>query len=98
MFPLPDPLHPAMVHLPLALAVLVPGLALLGALAIRLQLVPPRTWVAVLLLQAMLVGSGWLALETGEAQEERVEEVVAERDVAGGRAGEGHWEGEGDDD
>jgi uncharacterized membrane protein len=81
VFSIPDPLHPAVVHLPLALAVLVPAFALLAALAIRLELVPPRTWVAILLLQAALVGSGWLALETGEEQEERVEEVVAERHI-----------------
>ena len=49
---LPDPLHPAVVHLPIALAILLPGLALLGAWAIRSKLVPPRTWVALLLLQA----------------------------------------------
>ncbi len=81
MFSLPDPLHPAVVHLPLALAVLVPVFALLAALAIRRELVPPRTWAGVLLLQAALVGSGWAALETGEEQEERVEKVVAERHI-----------------
>jgi hypothetical protein len=78
---LPDPLHPAVVHLPIALAVLVPGLALLGAWAIHRKLVPLRTWVALLLLQALLVGSGWFAMETGEEQEERVETVVAERHI-----------------
>ena len=78
---LPDPLHPAIVHLPIALAVLMPGLALLAAVAIRTKLVPGRTWMAILLLQAVLVGSGWMALETGEEQEERVEQVVAERHI-----------------
>lgn len=81
MFPLPDPLHPAMVHLPIALAVLMPALALLTAVVIRMKVVPPRTWIAVLLLQAALVGSGWMALETGEEQEDRVEHVVAERHI-----------------
>lgn len=75
---LPDPLHPAVVHLPVALAALMPLLALLGALAIRVRAFPARTWAALVLLQALLLGSGWLALETGEDQEERVEEVVAE--------------------
>ena len=42
---------------------------------------PPRSWVAIVLLQALLVGSGVLARETGEDQEERVEEVVAERHI-----------------
>ncbi len=79
MFPVPDPLHPAVVHLPIALAVLIPALALLAAVAIRSNHVPPRTWVGIVLLQALLVGSGWMALETGEEQEDRVEEVVAER-------------------
>jgi TRAP-type uncharacterized transport system fused permease subunit len=76
---LPDPLHPAIVHLPIALALLVPAFALLAALAIHLKAVPSRTWIGVLLLQVALVGSGWMAAETGEEQEERVEEVVAER-------------------
>lgn len=81
MLALPDPLHPAVVHLPIALAVLMPALALLAALAIRSGSVPPRAWAAVVLLQAALAGSGWLALETGEEQEERVEEIVAERHI-----------------
>ena len=33
------------------------------------------------LLQAALVGSGWMALETGEEEEGRVEHVVAERHI-----------------
>lgn len=81
MFALPNPLHPAIVHLPIALAVLIPGLALLAILAIRAGFVPVRTWSAVILLNALLVGSSWLAIETGEAQEEKVEGVVAERNI-----------------
>lgn len=76
---LPDPLHPAVVHLPMALAVLIPGLAVLGFFLIYKGSVPSRSWVLVVLLQAILVGSGWLALETGEEEEESVERVVAER-------------------
>jgi uncharacterized membrane protein len=78
---LPDPLHPAVVHLPIALAVLIPLLALLALVAIQRAWLPARSWWAILLLQAMLLGSGWLALETGEDQEERVEKVVAERHI-----------------
>ena len=81
MFAIPDPLHPAIVHLPIALAVLIPGLALLAIFAIRAGLVPARTWAAVILLNALLVGSSWLAIETGEDQEEKVERVVAERNI-----------------
>jgi hypothetical protein len=78
MFTLPDPLHPAVVHLPIALAVLVPLLAGIAALVIRRQQLPARAWLAVVLLQGILVGSAWMAIETGEAQEDRVERVVAE--------------------
>jgi hypothetical protein len=78
---LPDPLHPAVVHLPIALAVLIPGLAALGVFAIYKGFLPPRSWAVIVLLQALLVGSAFLALETGEDQEERAERVVAERHI-----------------
>ena len=78
---LPDPLHPAVVHLPIALAVLVPLLAILAILAIRWSFLPPCRWASVVLLQALLLGSAWFALETGEEEEDRVERVVAERHI-----------------
>jgi hypothetical protein len=40
---------------------------------------PARTWVIAVALQAVLVGSGILALRSGEAEAGRVERVVAER-------------------
>jgi len=78
---LPDPLHPAIVHLPIALAVLMPLVALAAAAAVRLGFVPARAWLSVVALQLALVLGGWAALETGEAQEERVEQAVAERHI-----------------
>ncbi len=78
---LPDPLHPAVVHLPIALALLAPLWALLAFLAIRFRALPPRAWLLVVLLQAAMLGSAWVAVETGEREEERVEEVVAERHI-----------------
>jgi hypothetical protein len=78
---MPEPLHPAVVHFPIALAVLVPGLAIAALVAIRAGWLPARSWIAVVLLQGLLVGSAWLAIETGEDQEERVERVVAERHI-----------------
>jgi len=75
---MPDPLHPAVVHLPIALAILMPLLAVLAVACIWRGLLPVRTWAVLVLLQALLVGSGWLALETGEEQEERVERIVSE--------------------
>jgi len=76
---LPDPLHPAVVHFPIALAVLTPLFAALIWLAIRTRGLPPQTWAIVVALQALLVGSAWLAHETGEEDEERVERVVDEK-------------------
>jgi uncharacterized membrane protein len=74
----PDPLHPAVVHLPIALAVIIPVFAILGTWLIYQSFLPERSWVLIVLLQALLVGSSWVALETGEEEEERVESVVAE--------------------
>ena len=75
---LPDPLHPAVVHLPIALAVIIPAFALLGIWLVHQGILPARSWVLVVVLQALLVGSGWLALETGEEEEDRVERIVTE--------------------
>jgi uncharacterized membrane protein len=72
------PLHPAIVHLPLGLAVVLPIAALGVAVALWRGWLPARAWVGVVALQALLVGGGLLALSTGEADEERVESAVGE--------------------
>jgi uncharacterized membrane protein len=75
---MPTPLHPAVVHLPVALAVIAPVAALVALVAIRRGARPRPVWgVAVATLIALL-GSGFLARETGEDEEETVERVVAE--------------------
>jgi len=78
---LPDPLHPAVVHFPIALVVLIPGLAAIGTWLIYKKALPARSWLLILILQVLLVGSGWLALETGEEEEDRVERIVAENPI-----------------
>lgn len=72
------PLHPALVHVPLGLAVVLPLLAV--ALAIRaFRSGAPRAAVAALVaLQAVLFASGLLAGKLGEADEDRVERVTGE--------------------
>ncbi|MBY0401618.1 hypothetical protein K2X89_15095 [Myxococcota bacterium] len=75
---LPDPLHPALVHFPIALALLAPLIAVGFLWAIHSRRLPARAWLAVVLLQAVVWGSGWLTAETGEDEEERVERVVRE--------------------
>lgn len=75
----PEPLHPAVVHVPIALAILLPAIALATWLAIRRAWLPARAWVPVVAFHLLLVASAWAALETGEQDEERVEPVVGER-------------------
>lgn len=72
------PLHPILVHLPLTLAVLMPLVAFGLLLALWRQWLPRRTYLLAVILQALLVGGGMLAIRSGEADEERVERVVAE--------------------
>src|ERR671919_2863830 len=75
---LPDPLHPVVVHFPLVLVALLP-LFVAGALwAIRRGAAPGRAWLLPLGMAAALTASAFVALRTGEAEEERVEAVVAE--------------------
>jgi len=76
---LPDPLHPAIVHMPIALAVLLPLCLSCAAWAIHKGLLPRRSWFGLVLLGVVLVLSSWAALETGEDEEKRVERVVAEQ-------------------
>ncbi len=75
---IPDPLHPAVVHLPLALGALVPLAAVVALWAIHRGGRVLHVWAVPLALAALMTGGAWLALETGEEEEERVEDVVAE--------------------
>lgn len=70
--------HPKLVHVPLALGVLMPLISGALLLAWWRGWLPRRVWVLAVALQAVLVGSGLLALRTGEAEADRVERVVAE--------------------
>lgn len=76
---LPDPLHPAVVHFPIALVVLLPMVAVVALWVIRRGAPARRVWVIPVAFAGMLVVSSWVALQTGEAEEDRVEAVVAER-------------------
>lgn len=73
--------HPKIVHLPIALGVLMPLLAGGVLLAWWRDWFPARSWALVVVLQAILLGSGLVALQTGETEEERVERVVPEQAI-----------------
>jgi len=75
---MPYPLHPAVVHFPIVLAVALPFLALAGVLAARRPGAGRYPWGVVVALAVLLPLSAWAALETGEEQEDTVEAVVGE--------------------
>ena len=70
------PLHPKLIHLPIALAVLMPMISVGLLLAWVRDLLPHRVWVVAVALQALLVVSGVVAMESGEDEEKRVEKIV----------------------
>ena len=70
--------HPKLVHVPMALGVLMPLIATGLLVSWWRKWLPARGWVLAIALQAALVGSGVVALQTGEAEEDRVERVVSE--------------------
>ncbi|HWR17508.1 MAG TPA: hypothetical protein VN577_21955 [Terriglobales bacterium] len=75
------PLHPALVHLPLGLAFILPILAIGFTWALWTKRIQPRAWLVIIVLQAILLAAGLLAMNTGEREGERVERVVAERAI-----------------
>lgn len=71
-----NPLHPAVVHFPIVLAVLLP-LVVTGALWARARgTAPRRLWIVAVLTAGALAMSAWVAIQTGKSQEDRVESVV----------------------
>ncbi len=78
---LPDPLHPAIVHFPLVLAVLAPPI-ILGLLLVLRRDGARRAgarrsiWGIAVGTLLLLAATARLAIQTGEAQEDVVEEVV----------------------
>ena len=72
------PLHPAIVHLPLGLAFVMPVLAAGFAWALWKGRTKTGAWVTIVALQAVLLGAGLVAMNTGEREEDRVERVVPE--------------------
>ena len=80
---IPNPLHPAIVHFPIVFAVLLPLVAGYALWAIRRGRAPRRAWALPLILAAGLAVSAFVAVQTGDAQQERVERVVGDRPLHG---------------
>lgn len=76
------PLHPALVHIPLGLAFVVPLLALGVLVLFRKDALPRKAWALVVGCQAVLVAGGFVAMRTGSGEEEKVERVVSEQAIS----------------
>ena len=76
---LPEPLHPAVVHFPIVLGIVLPILA-----AVTLWRMHDgarlRTWGVVVLVAVLTWVSAFVAGRTGEQEEERVEAVLVSED------------------
>jgi uncharacterized membrane protein len=70
------PLHPALVHVPLGLAMVMPLVAIALTLAIWRRRLPRGALALVSGLQLVLVGSGFVAMQLGHGDERRVEGTV----------------------
>jgi uncharacterized membrane protein len=73
------PLHPAIVHVPLGLSLVMPFVAAAIALALRKGWATKPMWLVVVALQAAVLVGGLVAMNSGEDEEETVEKVVNER-------------------
>lgn len=71
------PLHPTLVHLPLALVVLLPLVAAFALIAGYRSGNAKSPWAMVVLLHVLLAASAVFAAKAGERDEEKVEAVLA---------------------
>ncbi len=78
---IPNPLHPAIVHLPMALAVLLPVTVAVALWMIRRGGQPRRVWGVAAAMHAALALSAWASLATGDSASEQAERVVAEAPI-----------------
>jgi uncharacterized membrane protein len=73
------PYHPLVVHFPIALSVILPPLIVVFAYLIKTNKMNPVSWLIIISLQIMTVATGYMAMETGESEEETVERVVSKK-------------------
>lgn len=73
--------HPQAVHLPLGLCVILPIFGAVVLASWRRQWLPSRAWALVFLLQVLALVGGVVAMRTGEAEEQRLEDRLPEEAV-----------------
>jgi uncharacterized membrane protein len=70
------PLHPMIVHFPLALSAVMPILMIVFLWLMKKNLMAPKCWLIIIGLQLFTTVSAYIALESGEEVEDKVEKVV----------------------
>lgn len=78
---LPDPLHPAIVHFPIAFSVVVPFMIVISLVLMRKGKSVTTAWIPVFGLVALMFVGALVSKNTGENEEEKVEEVVPENAI-----------------
>lgn len=73
------PVHPFIIHFPVAMTFILPVLVLVFAYMIRANKMTPKGWLIIVGLQFAVVVTGYISLETGETEEDRVEKVVSKK-------------------
>ena len=74
-----EPLHPLIVHLPIAISFILPVLIVVFAQMIRNSKMSPGSWLVIIGLQLVVTISGYVSLETGETEEQKVEKVISRK-------------------
>lgn len=81
MFNIDLPLHPIVVHFPIALGVLIPVLALVTTIAVNKKWARNRLWLFMTFLCLLYLGSAKVAEEMGEDDEKVVEHVIDHKTI-----------------
>ncbi|MBM4290679.1 MAG: hypothetical protein FJ138_03955 [Deltaproteobacteria bacterium] len=76
-----SPLHPKLVHLPLALSLITPLVSGALALAWWRGWLPRRAWLLAAALQALLTLSSFAAMQSGETDEREAKKVVSKHEI-----------------
>ena len=75
------PLHPKIVHIPLALAVILPIQNIALSLSWWRQWLPRRVWLISACLHAVMTLGAFVAMQTGESEEHIAERVVSKHEI-----------------
>lgn len=76
---MPNPFHPSIVHFPIALTFILPVLILIFAFMIKSKKMTHQTWLIIIGLQLATTITGYISLDSGENEEERVEKVLEKK-------------------